>query len=342
VAKSLLLGLLREIPQTAETVAQLRGLGVPDEKITLMSGVPYRGEIFGRPRHKGRLGKMTLTGTLLGLLTGVFLAAGTFLLYPIAEGGQPLVPIPTGLIILFEVTMLGTMWAAFFGLLLANRFPVTTAPLYDPHITEGYIGVAAEVDDALAAQVEQVLRSNGAQHFKRVAVAAPRDLKRILFWAALVGMAAASGAVAMLFAFSFIGIAIPTNMAEQESIAAQMGPRLPPPPGAVPVYGPVLIDGEPATAPNPASANSLQRGKVLFDTNCALCHGPKGSGDGPLNTYFKPKPSDLTSDKVQALQDSDIFLVITDGRDPMPSIAENLDPGERWDVINYMRTLKAK
>jgi mono/diheme cytochrome c family protein len=342
VAKSLLLGLLREISQTADTVAQLRGLGVPDEKITLMSSVPYRAEIFGRPRPKGRIGLVALTGTLLGLVTGLFLAVGTFLLYPIAEGGQPLVPIPTALIILFEVTMLGTMWAAFFGLLLANRFPLTTAQLYDPHITEGYIGVGVEVDDALAPQVEQVLRLNGAQHFKRVAVVAQRDLRRRLFWAALVGTVAAAGAVAMLFAFSFIDLAIPTNMADQESIAPQMGPRLLPPPGAVPVYGPVLIDGEPATLPNAPTANSLQRGKILFDTDCALCHGPKGSGDGPLNTYFKPKPSDLTSEKIQTLSDSEIFMVITEGKDPMPSIAENLDPGERWDVINYVRTLKTK
>ena len=342
MAKSLLLGLLREISQTADTVTQLRELGVPDEKITLMSSVPYRAEIFGRPRPKAGIGKATLIGMLLGLLTGLFLAVGTFLLYPITEGGQPLVPIPTGLIILFEMTMLGTMWAAFFGLLLANRFPVTTAPLYDPHITEGYIGVAAEVDDALAPQVEQVLRLNGAQHFKRVAMVAQRDLKRILFWAALGGAILAIGAVAMLFAFSAIDIAIPTNMADQESIAAQMGPRLPPPPGAVPVYGPVLIDGEPATAPNASTANSLQRGKILFDTHCALCHGPGGTGDGPLNTYFTPKPADLTSNKVQALQDTDIFLVITEGKGAMPGIAENLDPGERWDVTNYVRTLKKK
>jgi mono/diheme cytochrome c family protein len=32
--------------------------------------------------------------------------------------------------------------------------------------------------------------------------------------------------------------------------------------------------------------------------------------------------------------------VITQGRGAMPSISENLDVADRWDVINFVRTLK--
>jgi mono/diheme cytochrome c family protein len=102
----------------------------------------------------------------------------------------------------------------------------------------------------------------------------------------------------------------------------------------------VLIAGQPATEPVAPTADSLQRGKVLFGINCVVCHGPEGRGDGTLGGFFAPKPFDLTSDAVQELPDSEIFLVITQGRDPMPSLAENLSPEERWDVVNFVRSLK--
>jgi mono/diheme cytochrome c family protein len=336
-----LLALFHEVSPAADAIVQLRQLGVPDEKITVLSNVPYRAEILGRPHPQSKVGRLALAGAAVGLLTAVFLTVGIFLLYPIAQGGQPLVPVPPSLIILFEVTMLGTMWAAFFGLLLASRFPRTDKQLYDSRISEGQIGIIAEFDDVLVAQVEGAFFASGASHLTR-AGAQPPNRSFQFFWPLLLGAVTTGGIVAMLFAFDIVAIPIPTNMAEQDSIAPQMGPRRPVPAGAVPIQGPVLIDGEPATLPNAVTANSVQRGKILYDTHCALCHGPNGTGDGPLNTYFSKKPADLTSGKIQALTDSDMFLVITQGKDPMPSLAENLDPGERWDVVNYSRTLRRK
>ena len=116
-----LLGLFHEATPTADTLDQLRKLGVPDEKITVMSGMPYRAEMLGRPRPRERLARVALLGAALGLATALFLTAGIFLLYPLHVGGQPLVPIPPSMIVLFEVAMLGTMWATFFGFVSSNR-----------------------------------------------------------------------------------------------------------------------------------------------------------------------------------------------------------------------------
>jgi len=69
----------------------------------------------------------------------------------------------------------------------------------------------------------------------------------------------------------------------------------------------------------------------------------------------KKKPADLTSDLVQSLSDGDIFLTITNGKfnpddslfpdikfsGQCPPLNENLSVRERWDVVNYIRTLKA-
>jgi mono/diheme cytochrome c family protein len=72
-----------------------------------------------------------------------------------------------------------------------------------------------------------------------------------------------------------------------------------------------------------------------------MCHGATGVGDGMVGAFFQTtKPADLTSSQVQSLTDAEIFLVITNGKDPMPPMAENLTAAERWDLVNYIRTLK--
>lgn len=335
-----LLGLFHEATPTADTIDQLRQIGVPDEKVTVMSSIPYRAGILGRPRPKRRVGLIALTGGFLGLLLGLFLTVGIFRLYPLVQGGQPIVPIPPTLIILFETTMLGTMWAAFFGLLGENRFPTFRSEIYDPRITEGHIGVVVVTDEAQADQVENILSQNGAHHLRREAVNPRTDVRLTLFWASLLTGVLVVGGIILLVSYDVLKITFPTNMAEQDSVAYLEGPRLSAPPESVPIQGPALIDNQPASQPIPSSADSVQRGQVLFGMTCAVCHGPKGDGNSPLTGFFSPKPADLTSDTVQSLSDDEIFLVITQGRGIMPSLAENLSPEERWDVINYIRTLK--
>jgi mono/diheme cytochrome c family protein len=45
---------------------------------------------------------------------------------------------------------------------------------------------------------------------------------------------------------------------------------------------------------------------------------------------------------VQNKSDGALFLTITNGvTDRMPALNENLDVRERWDVVNFIRTLKA-
>ncbi len=52
------------------------------------------------------------------------------------------------------------------------------------------------------------------------------------------------------------------------------------------------------------------------------------------------KPADLTSPAVQFLSDGAIFMVITNGKPgTMPPLNENLTVRERWDIVNYIRTL---
>ena len=43
-----------------------------------------------------------------------------------------------------------------------------------------------------------------------------------------------------------------------------------------------------------AQAQSIEFGEMLFQQNCASCHGAEGAGDGPVAIYIEPKPTDLS------------------------------------------------
>lgn len=133
-------------------------------------------------------------------------------------------------------------------------------------------------------------------------------------------------------------------MEEQPSIGYREGPRLLPPAGAIPITGlEVPADGSIPANPVAGTANSIARGNLLFDIHCAVCHGDQALGDGPVAAYFQspaPPVADLTTERITNLGDGLLYLALTNGAQGMPSLAENLTPRERWDVINYLRTLQ--
>ena len=80
--------------------------------------------------------------------------------------------------------------------------------------------------------------------------------------------------------------------------------------------------------------------KKAVDTNCVTCHGATGKGDGAAAAALPPpKPADWTSAKVQAQSDGELFWKISNGRGAMPPW-KHLPDKERWEIVNYIRTLK--
>ncbi len=158
----------------------------------------------------------------------------------------------------------------------------------------------------------------------------------------IIGLVLAPFVVGLLLTFEFIKIPVYTDMADQPSVDYQEGPRRLPPDGAVPVQGLSVIPEEFPVNPVPADAVSLQRGAILYSLHCQMCHGAQGHGDGPLAKYFDQTPQNLTSPIITAEFDGPVYLVLTQGLGQMPALAENLTPRERWDVVNYVRTLPPK
>jgi len=99
-----------------------------------------------------------------------------------------------------------------------------------------------------------------------------------------------------------------------------------------------------AKVPNPiaSDAKSLEAGKLIYTKNCYDCHGKKGKGDGPKSGDLDKGPKDFTKELFQSQTDGTLFWKITEGRKPMPSFKKDLSPDQRWQVINYVRTLGIK
>ena len=166
-------------------------------------------------------------------------------------------------------------------------------------------------------------------------------LAKQLFWV-LMTLGVLIG-VMMLFTYDIIKIDWPSFMEIQPSFRPMENP-LPPPGRSIPVEGPVSIPGMGAPE-NPTAADeaSVARGAELFAIHCQMCHGATGEGNGSVAAFLiKYKPANLTTDVVQSKSDGSFFVTISEGLEgKMPPLNENLTVSERWDVINFLRTLKA-
>jgi len=168
-----------------------------------------------------------------------------------------------------------------------------------------------------------------------------RLFKQLAIVFAVLGVLAG---VLMLFTYDVIKIDWPVFM-EIQPTYKQMENPLPPPERSIPVEGPIAIPGLGAPEnPTPADEASIARGAELFALHCQMCHGVAGQGNGPIAPFLvKFKPANLASAVAQSKSDGSIFLTISNGVDGrMPALNENLTVSERWDVVNFIRTLKLK
>jgi len=84
----------------------------------------------------------------------------------------------------------------------------------------------------------------------------------------------------------------------------------------------------------------LTQCQKLYETNCALCHGFQGKGDGTVAAKMNLKPPTLLSDKVKGWKDGQLYHVITEGQGLMGSYASHVPQESRWQVVNYIRFLQ--
>lgn len=159
-----LIALFDESTQTADAIDELHAFGIPDDKMVVMTGVPYPERALGRHREWLSLPYIVLAGAIGGLLFGLFLAAITPHLYRLDIGGHPPVGFPPAAIIIFAFTMMATIVSTFLGVLWEMNFPQFGPAPYHKLVTDGHLAVLVEFPASSEAKVRQVLEAHRAHH----------------------------------------------------------------------------------------------------------------------------------------------------------------------------------
>jgi len=116
--------------------------------------------------------------------------------------------------------------------------------------------------------------------------------------------------------------------------------------GIVPVFG-----GDAVYRATPAAllalpagldaAGTIARGKVVYFTFCAQCHGPQLDGNGTVGQSFQPLPTDLRSAVVQNKPAAELFQSISYGipGGRQPPLDTTITVDDRWGVVAFVKSL---
>ncbi|MFQ5860351.1 MAG: DUF3341 domain-containing protein [Dehalococcoidia bacterium] len=161
-----MLALFTDADAAAEGGTLIQQAGIAPQDYEVLSGSPYPEGAFGEQPSHHRVYVFPVIGAFLGFAVGILLTVGTQISYPLVTGGKPILGIPPMVVVTYEGTMLGAILFTILGVLFESRLPRAKLGLYDPRITEGYIGLAISCPEELVSAVEEALKSAGAEEIK--------------------------------------------------------------------------------------------------------------------------------------------------------------------------------
>ncbi len=300
--------------------------------------------------------------------------------YPLNISGKPLFSLPANIPVAFELIILFSALAAFFGVLALNGLPRYNHPLLETQrflrATTDRFFICIDAGDRAfdAAHARALLQEAGALSVEDVW--ARREPARIPLGIHLAGI------VVLCLAL------IPPLWIAKDRRTTSATPRMHPvrdmdlqprfaPQGEtslfangqtmrLPLPGTVAsgdlrdddhlyrgLTGErfAATLPpslQPVTMEVMARGRERYRIYCVPCHGLAGDGDGPVSERALArqdspgwvKPLSLHSQGVREQPVGKIFNTITNGIRTMPGYAAQVSPQDRWAIIVYILALQ--
>jgi len=85
----------------------------------------------------------------------------------------------------------------------------------------------------------------------------------------------------------------------------------------------------------------IDRGKAVYFTFCAQCHGIAFDGDGTVGQSFHPLPADLRSTLVQSKLPGELFKSVSYGvpGGRQPPLQTTITIADRWRVVGFIKSL---
>jgi hypothetical protein len=160
-----LLAVFPDLEPAADAIDKLRSLGLSDDQMNVVSGIPVTEAMLGRPSQWTNVPRLALGGAVSGFVVALFLVF-TPLLYFAPVGGQPMIPVPPSIIIVFEITMLGMLISTFLGVFLDSTFPSYRPMHYVPEISDGKIAVFFNCPEHERDKFTQAMTDTGAETVK--------------------------------------------------------------------------------------------------------------------------------------------------------------------------------
>lgn len=314
------------------------------------------------------VGPIALTGGILGcflaLLMMWWMSENN---YPNLIGGKPFFSLPPSIPITFEGTVLITGIATVIGMLiLLNKLPKINTPVSDTEfmkrVSSDKFGMIINASDSRFSEneVKSLFESLGASkieniYYKPSNLTVKTPIFDGKFIVTLIGVAAIT-AIVSYFTLNFVLYnVVPfdwmwhqakiNSQSESLFFANKSGMRMPVEGTVARGFMPYEYKGLPDSAvkllsnPLPVSKKVIENGQDKYNIYCSPCHGYYGDGDGRLNQQF-PVPPSLHNSKVLNWKDGNIYHVITNGQNVMPSYESQISRDDRWAIVHYVRTLQ--
>lgn len=114
-------------------------------------------------------------------------------------------------------------------------------------------------------------------------------------------------------------------------------------PNAKDASGKAIIAFDASKVPEPwvTSPDMIAHGKKVFQTNCAICHGNEGKGDGPSGMGLNPKPRNLVEGKWTQGEGAISHYKVLQNGIPGGSMAsfKHFKKADRWALIHFIDSI---
>ena len=160
--KKYVMGLFKNEDQVVSTLAALKESDFKFQRVH--SPIPSHKIMDALKLKKSKVGWFTLTGGILGLLSGFALAVYCSLEWKLIVSGKPIISLIPFFIVGFEFTILFAVFGNVIGLLTQARLPsLKPMDYYDPRCSGEHFGVLAACEPMQQDDLEDFFQQKGGE-----------------------------------------------------------------------------------------------------------------------------------------------------------------------------------